>query len=231
MTPRSDILMYQTALGEPYEGMLRASAAHHAAYCARFGIDYRPVVGLRRGFHPWQASFNRIEALHDLLQADWQGWFVYLDADAVVCQPTFDLPTYLGKRAHHALIAAPATDTGDAWNINNGVFFLNLSHPHGRAIAAEWHLRSHVLIDDVMLKEAVLPWQARAGGLPFPDDQHLLQVTLLNDTALQADVLVERGGLINGANGRFIRQFMRHLASDAERLALIERMVGLFDRA
>jgi hypothetical protein len=217
------ILFYQTAAGPCYEEMLEATEAPHRAYCRANGLDYFAYVGIRRGFHPWQASFNRIEQLHDLLTAGFRGWFAYLDADAVICQPQFDLRRYLGKRYRCALIAAPGGE--EKWAINNGIFFLNLGHPLGREIAVRWHA-AYQAVSLEMLQDAGEPWQPLPDGRAFPDDQHLLQMELMRDPALADATLIEAGGLINPGRGRFIRQFLRTTGSPAERLAAIRAMVA-----
>lgn len=217
------VLFYQTASGAFYEPMLAATEALHRAYCHANRLDYLGFVGIRRGFHAWQASFNRIEQLHDLLTAGFRGWFAYLDADAVICQPQFDLRRYLGKRHRCALIAAPGGD--EPWNINNGIFFLNLGHALGRDLAARWHAAFHRVVSLDLLRQAAAPWPRLPDGREFPDDQHLLQMELIRDPALTDATLVERGGLINLARGRFIRQFLRTMGSPAERLEAIRATV------
>lgn len=223
----ADILFYQTASGPIYEEMLRVTAPVHRDYCRANRADYVAFVGVRRGHHPWQATFNRIEALHDLLAADFRGWFVYVDADAVVCQPGFDLRRYLGKRAGAALIAAPAAGAKSAhWDINAGILFLNLGHELGREIARRWHAATHAVVDDALLRDAIAPWQPLPDGRDFPDDQHLLQMELMRDPVLSAATLLETEGLFNRPSGRFIRQFTRKLGSPEERLALLRESVA-----
>lgn len=226
MTGPQPIILAQTAAGPAYERMLAATAELHRDYCARFGLTFDSTTGLRRGFHPWQASFNRIEIIADLLDRQWQGWFLYLDADCVIRQPQFDIVRYLDKRADSALIAARAAPGSEWWDINNGIFFLNLAHPLGREIGREWHRQSHAAVDDEMLRAAEQPWQNLPDGSYFPDDQHLLHVTLRDRPYLRDALLLETGGLINSAGGRFIQQIMRHVGGPEERLAWIEASVA-----
>jgi len=217
------VVFYQTAAGPFYEKMLAATEKLHRDYCEANSLDHVSFLGVRRGFYPWQATFNRIEYLHDLLEAGFGGWFVYLDADAVVCQPGFDLRRYLGKRKDCALIAAPGGQ--EKWNVNAGVFFLNLGHECGREIAARWHGAFHRAVTMEMLCEAAEPWQPLADGREFLDDQHLLQMELMREPRFTDATLIEAGGLINLETGRFIRQFLRTTGSAAERLAAIQATV------
>lgn len=223
----ADIVFYQTAAGAIYEEMLVATEGVHRAYARVNRLDYRAFIGVRRGFHPWQATFNRIEMLHDLLTQGFRGWFVYLDADAVVVQPGFDLRRYLGKRKAAALIAPPGGP--EHWNINAGTLFLNLGHDLGREIAARWRRAAHDIISEELLRESVQPWQNLADGRHFPDDQHLLQMEIRNDPELDAALLVEAGGLINFEDGRFIRQYLRTMGTPQERLLAIRKAIAALD--
>ena len=223
----ADIVFYQTAAGPSYEEMIRVAEPVHRAYCRANHIDYVVYFGVRRGFYPWQATFNRIEALHDLLVTDFRGWFLYVDADAVVRHEGFDIRRYLGKRDQSALIAAPAVGAGDArWNINAGIFFLNLGHELGREIARRWYAAAHSIVSEQMLRDAVEPWQPLLDGREFPDDQHLLQMELMRDDALSNAMLVDVEGVINRAAGRFIRQFTRVLGTPEDRLAMLRESVA-----
>lgn len=219
------IILAQTAAGPAYEAMLAATAPLHGAYCDLNRVEFLSTAGVRRGFHLWQACYNRIEILHDLLEAGFDGWFFYLDADAVICQPGFGLRRYLGKRTDYALIAAPGRLDGEHWDINDGIFFLNLDHPLGREIAQRWHRAFHEGISDEMLQGAVEPWRYPDGS-PFPGDQHLLQMLLKDRPYLAEALLREDGGLINYGKGRFIRQFLRAVGTPEERLAAIRETVA-----
>ena len=222
-----DITLIQTAAGPVYEAMLDATEAVHRAYCARNDATFWSERGVRRGHHPWQATFNRIEMLHDLAAQGHAGWVMYLDADAVICQPGFDLRRFLGKRQDYALIAGPGGSEGHRWNINAGVFFLNLGHPAGRTMLAQWHGAFHRAVSDELLAATPQPWGGLANGLPFPDDQHLLQMELMRDDRLQAAVLLENPDLINHDRGRFIRQYLRTYGSPEERLEAIREIVDI----
>lgn len=224
--PRHDgpILFVQTASGPIYEAMLAATDARHRAYCAANGIEFWSHIGLRRGFHPWQATFNRIPMLADMLEQGRRGWFVYVDADAVIRQLDFDLRRYLGKRQQHALIAAPGGE-GD-WNVNAGVFFLNLDDARGRAIAQRWIDAVDRAVPLEMLEATAEPWGRLPDGREFPDDQHLLQMILMTDDELRGGLLMEREPIFNYGNGRFIRQFVRATGDAEDRLDRMQRLMA-----
>jgi len=151
---------------------------------------------------------------------------IYLDADTVIRQPGFDIRTYLKKRSKSALIAAPASPGAEKWNINNGIFFINLGSYAGQEIARRWQQSFHDIVTDNMLREAVEPWQRLRDGSYFPDDQHLLQVIIRDDPGLLDHVAIEASGLINSGGGRFIQQIMRHSGSIEERLTSIRVSVA-----
>jgi hypothetical protein len=81
-----------------YFDMLCLSARANRAYCRRHEIAYQAFVGVKRGFHSWQATYNRIPLLQELVDAGFAGWVLYLDADAYVADLDFDLRLYLADR-------------------------------------------------------------------------------------------------------------------------------------
>jgi hypothetical protein len=214
------ITLIQTACGSVYEAMLAATEQRHRTYCAANSVEFQSFVGVRRGFYPWQATFNRIEMLNDLAELNHGGWVIYLDADAVIRQLDFDLRRFLGKRDNHALIAVAGGP--ERWNINAGVFFLNLGTSSGREILRRWRNAFHTNVTERMLADAVEPWAPLPDGQPFPDDQHLLQMELLRDERLQSHVLHEDPRTINHRGAKFIRQFLRSHGSPEQRLAWVE---------
>jgi hypothetical protein len=218
------IILAQTAAGADYEAMLAATEARHRRYCEAHAIRFWSHVGLRRGHRPWHATFNRIDMLRDMLDAGWEGWFLYLDADTVIRQMDFDIRRYLGRRRRHAMIACT---NGDAdWAINAGVLFLNLGDESGRAIARRWAGRVDQVVTPELLEGSPEPWQPLADGRPFPDDQHLLQSILREEPALLAATLIERDPIFNLGSGRFIRQMIGEGGTPAERLAAIESIIA-----
>jgi hypothetical protein len=217
------ITMLQTACGPVYEQMLAATDERHRSYCSANGVEFQSFIGVRRGFYPWHACYNRIEMLNDLLEAGYDGWVMYLDADAVIRQRNFDLRTFLGKREQHALIATLGSPEAEPWAINDGVFFLNFGHQSGPDIAERWRASFYAHITDQMLREAVTPWRYEDGS-PFPGDQHLLQMELRKDDELLATVLHEDTKTMNHRGAKFIRQFLRAHGSPQERLEWIREI-------
>ncbi len=125
-----NVLFLQTADAARYAPMLRLTGQTVQAYASRHGHSYNSFLGIKRGFHPWHAAYNRIEMLTSLMVEGYTGWAVYLDADSYIHGQDFDLRAYLAGKEHLALIAAP--DLADPplwWRVNDGVFAINLGHP------------------------------------------------------------------------------------------------------
>jgi len=222
------ITLIQTACGPAYEAMLAATDRAHRAYCEANDVRFWPVVGILRGSHPWQASFNRIEMLHELCEQGYRGWVMYLDADAVIRQADFDLRRFLGKRKDYGLVICSGHPEAEPWEVNDGVFFINLGTNAGRMIARRWHGLFRLNVTDQMLTEAVGPWQPLSDSRAFPDDQHLLQMVLRDNAHLMAETLLEDPLTMNHRGARFIRQFLRAHGSNEQRLAWIEEAVSGF---
>lgn len=202
--------------------MLQATDQAHRAYCQAHDVTFWPFIGVCRGSHPWQASFNRIEMLNELCERGYRGWAMYLDADAVIRQADFDLRRFLGKRDEYGLVVCPGHPGAEPWQVNDGVFFINLGNIPGRTIARRWHALFHMNVTGYMLGEAAAPWAELPDGRPFPDDQHLLQMVLRDGDELQRATLLEDPMTMNHRGAKFIRQFLRSHGTDEERLQWIK---------
>ena len=166
----------------------------------------------------------RIEMLKDAADAGFRGWYLHLDADAVIVQPDFDIRAYLAGKADCALVIAPGGR--ERWNVNDGVFFLNMSHEHGREIVQRWWGSARASISDELLRESVLPWQRLPDGRDFPDDQHLLQMILMHNEYLARSTFVESGSFMNYQEGSFVRQLLRAFGTGEERLDSLRRLAA-----
>jgi hypothetical protein len=228
MREEGPITLVQTACGAAYEAMLAATDRAHRAYCEANDVRFWSHVGVIRGPHPWQASFNRIEMLNSLAAEGYRGWVAYLDADAVIRQPDFDLRRFLGKRSNYGLVICAAQPESPPWEVNDGVFFLNLGNGAGRMILRRWHALFRLNVTDQMLTDAVEPWQALPDGRAFPDDQHLLQIALRDNAHWQPAILLEDPMTMNHRGARFIRQYLRAHGSHEQRLEWIREAVSGF---
>ena len=197
-------ILLQTADADNYAPMLAVTATNVREYARRHELGYESFVGIKRGFHPWQATFNRIPMLEELLDRGFAGWAIYLDADAYIQDLDFDVAAYLADKGDRAAILATSGVTGEAWDVNAGVAFVNLGHEQGRALVRSW-ARRFAAHSDQILREAS-EWMG--GG----NDQDLLQDLLREEPAIAAAVLIEPMSFINGPHASFIRQHLRTLS-------------------
>jgi len=214
-----DIIVLQTADAERYAPMLAITATNVREYCRRHDLGYESFLGVKRGFHPWQATFNRIPMLAELLDRGFTGWALYLDADAYIQDLDFDLAAYLADKTDRAAIFATSGVTGEHWDVNAGVALLNLGHPLGRALIEQWAAGFAAHSDDDL----------RAGSEWFGagNDQDILQTILRHDRAIADAVLVEQMAFMNGPHASFIRQHLRTLSPTFEaRLRALAAAVG-----
>lgn len=209
----SEVRLLQTASGAGYLAMLAATEPLHRQFAERHRLEYIKHEGVVRGSWDWQATFNRIDLIGDMLDAGYRGWILYVDADAIIRDPAFPIRAYLEEHKDRALIAVSGTGQGK-WDINAGVFFLNLGDARARSMVVRWRDAFRRRVTDAMLLAAKEPWQRLPDGNPFPDDQHLLQMVLLQDENLLEGVLLEQASFMNYAAGSFIRQVIREHGSD-----------------
>lgn len=131
------VTFLQTSDPHVYYPMLQATAQTVRRYCLLNGFDYEQYVGIKRGYMPWQSTFNRIYMLKELLDRGVEGWAFYLDADAFIIDMRFDLIAYLADKARYGAIFAG--HISDVYDVNAGGFAVNLSHPAGKALILEYH--------------------------------------------------------------------------------------------
>ena len=214
-----EITFIQTADAFGYRKMLGYTAETVTAFCQRHGFRYESYIGIKRGVHPWQASFNRLFMLKDLVDGGYRGWVVYMDADAYIYDLDFDLKAYLADKADKAGIFTPIPGDEKYWSINNGVMLLNLAHPAAQSVIHLWHERYMAVSDDT-LRELV-EWP---GDI---NDQTFLYEILDSNQALREAFFYESGKLLNDPYGAFIRQLLRaYFPIQSERAIAIRNAVS-----
>ena len=213
-----NLTFVQTADPFFYADMVAVTSQTVRTYAQRHGARYELYLGLKQGAFPWQATFNRVFLLKELIDRGTQGWVCYMDADAWVEDLSFDVAAYLRDKDGCAGIFTPSMATENWWDVNAGVFFLNLSHEVGVAFANQWLSACQA----AWWRVADMP-TFPAGG---PDDQSILHEILI-DGDYQAHLRLESPALINSASASFIRQHLRSNASDMKsRLRHIKDEVG-----
>ncbi len=194
-------ILLQTCDPFVYFDLLAASSRANRAFCQRHGIAYAAFVGIKRGFHPWQAMFNRILLLQEYLEQGYTGWILYLDADAFVADLAWDVRGYLADKADYAAVMTPGGEAVADWAVNDGVGFFNLRDPACRHLIAAWH-RAFMEISDSALRAAA-QWEL------IRNDQDLLQDVLREDRGLRTRVFLESPARINSRSASLIRQVLR----------------------
>lgn len=202
------VILLQTSDADRYAPMLAVTATNVREYARRQNFGYESFVGIKRGFHPWQATFNRIPMLAELLDRGFAGWALYLDADAYVQDLDYDLAAYLADKQDRAAIFATSGVTGEAWDVNAGVALVNFGHPQGRALVESWARRFAAHSDEI-LRDAV-EWMG------YGNDQDLLHRILREEPAIADTVLIEPMSFMNGPHASFIRQHLRTLSPTLE---------------
>lgn len=224
-------ILIQTSDPIRYASMLAATSSTARAFCKRHGLEYRSFVGIKAGQFSWHSTYNRIHMIAELAAEGHNGWVLYLDADAYICDFNFQISEYLTKNDGYALVAVRINSTADYWNVNAGVLFLNLGHHLGRRIVSE-------LVD--RFAAATRAPQFEEDRWPdtdlWLDDQSLLHLTLLEHPEWESFIKYEPQSLMNSLHATFIRHHLRAMTTDInERLKLIEADVKsvlrpIFDR-
>jgi hypothetical protein len=212
----SDIALLQTADAEQYLPMLEATTVVNKIYCARHNIGYSQFIGVKRGFHPWQACFNRILLIKEMIDSGFDGWVFYLDADAFVADLSYDVRLLIPKIAK-PIIMAPGGLTGEGWDVNSGVMLIDLANEIARDLVLAWH-RDFMAISEESLRTHA-KWDGSIEG-----DQERLHRILQQKTHFQSSIGMADRYLFNDQKGSFVRQILRSNASSwEERLTRVRK--------
>jgi len=145
---------------------------------------------------------------------------IYLDADAYVADVDFKIAEYLSEKNQYAMIAAGSgLEPPRWWDINNGVFAINLGHPQGRMIAELWNA---ALMD---VPEDELNAEEKWGDVI--DDQAALHKILRDNESEIEPVFFRDDAYPRVFNwyGSFIRQYVRETGDLDKRLSALKEGV------
>jgi hypothetical protein len=177
-------------------------------------------IGIKRGHMSWNATYNRIFMLKELLDNNFSGWAFYLDADSYISDMNFDLHAYLSdKHVYGGIFAGHLNNVSYA--INAGGFAINFSHPAGRALVMDYY-KQLSSIPPSQFDEAIF-WEEK-----IPEDQLMLFVVLrdYHKNNYGDHFLFEKYGSSYVNTGPFIRQALRaDFKSNDERVQFIKRNV------
>ena len=209
--PSMKAVLIQTSDAVQYAPMLAITARTTREFCRRHGLEYRPFVGVKSGQFPWHSTYNRIHMMAELSKEQYQGWVLYLDADAYIYDLDFPILDYLKENDRFAAIAVRANPAAEFWDINAGVLFLNFGHPLGRRIASELAERFAIASRAPEFNEN--QW-------PDPDlrldDQGLLNNALIENPRWQDSIKYEPQTLMNSLHASFVRHHLRAMTPDFE---------------
>jgi hypothetical protein len=202
------VILLQTCDPHRYFPLLSCGRKANEHYAIKNGFGYSAFVGLKRGYFPWQTTFNRIPMLKELSAGGYRGWAFYIDADAYVRDQSFDLRAYLTRHKDKSFIGSTGGVTGERWEINAGVFLINLGHPHGRRLIDLWHWHFMATQDEALRLAA--EWD------DVLNDQTRLYEILQANPYLLEHVHVENHTFQDTGEGGFVRQVMRCLDMSLE---------------
>jgi hypothetical protein len=119
---------------ENYSPFLEVSGPVNAAYAAREGHAYRQFVGHMSS--QAGANFNRYHLIRDEVERGQHDWALWIDADAIVVHLNVRLESIIERTPDKFIIACRGGCEGH-FDINNGIFLINLRHPLARTFADE----------------------------------------------------------------------------------------------
>jgi hypothetical protein len=213
------IIFTQTSDANRYYQMLLATARTVREFCRRHGHGYENYVGIKRGVHGWQAAFNRIFQMQELIERGHAGWVIHMDADAYIQDLDFDLTTYLSTKADRAGVLMTIPGSEHPWSLNSGVMMVNLGHVEARRMVGLWMDAFMALDND---------WLVRSDRmLDYDNDQEMLYKVLCREPAIRDAMHYEGADFMSVSDSRFIRQYLTAYTTDLpERIAIIERLTN-----
>lgn len=203
-----EVILMQTAAGERYKDILNATQILNRLYCKKQGFKYHQYIGIKRGYYDWHSTYNRLAMLDELIEEDFKGWALFVDADAFVRDQDFDLRSYISCLAPGIAFVAETGSGAGKWDVNAGVFLIDLGSPTGRKIVCEWKRVTARLAPDHALDLVVEPWGFLPNGRRIPNDQSSLHLIFKENEDFQTALLIE-DGLLNYPKGKFIAQVLR----------------------
>jgi FkbM family methyltransferase len=135
---KDELLLWQTSDKEKYWPMLQETSKTIYKYAQNHPIHHEKYIGIKRGVWPWQATHNRIYKLNELIDNNYKGWFLYIDADAFISDFNFSFLNYLKDKKEYGFIAAEVPEPKGFWDFNIGILLVNLGHPIARCVIRRW---------------------------------------------------------------------------------------------
>jgi len=160
-------------------------------------LTYAPFIGIKRGDQPWHATFNRVPLFSELAKRGFEGWAIYLDADAYFFDLAFDIRSYLRKTK----VGAHWRPGGEgAWQANAGILLLNFKHPATLEIVDAWQKA----FDETMPDSRLLGLSDWADDVP--NDQSMLHQIMYYRSDHAEIQKLEPLSFLGASTSSFIRQ-------------------------
>lgn len=198
-----------------YGQFLDLTESRHRAYCEQHGYDYMRVDKIVVGYEPFMATYNRIFLCLGLLKEKKYDWVFYLDADAVIDEfkPLDSLldTNYVILGCRGSVFVEYGI--GRQWNMNAGVFLLNLRHKETSWMLHEWQrefFQEFIADPTFELRRVLL-------------DQDMLHRVLKR----KAVAKVFRGAQADciNYNGPFVKQILRTHGSLEKRIQVLKKFL------
>uniref|UniRef100_A0A7S0XNY4 Nucleotide-diphospho-sugar transferase domain-containing protein n=2 Tax=Hemiselmis andersenii TaxID=464988 RepID=A0A7S0XNY4_HEMAN len=139
----SRVLVAQAVGLGNYQRLFAISSPAVRRWCMLHDYDYISAIGHFVGDKEWHSCFNKVfllqlarKEMHNLYD-----FFFYMDADAVIVNPSFCVESILSP--HQLLAAQVGGDRHKSWQKNDGVALYNLNHPLAQHLSDTWVQRSY----------------------------------------------------------------------------------------
>jgi len=220
---RPSLLIFQTCDNYKYVPLLQQSSRTVIEFVKNTSFHYEMFIGIKRGNFPHHAMFNRIYKLNEYIAAGATGWVLYMDADAYIYDLNFDVEEFLSDKQKYAFIFSKAIDDEDtpAWNINNGVFFANLTHPACKYVLREWKTFYDTFYTDSDYVNAT-EWDD-----VINDQTSLHELLKVPSIEKYLNSSHENLRLFNSREGLFIRQVVRNDHRSADHDSFQDRLARI----
>ena len=194
--------------------MLAVTTQANSAYADVHGYSYRRAVG-NFSIVPNTGNFNRYYLLRQEILAGTHDWALWMDADAIVIDDGVPLEYFINRKPDKLLLACRGAMNGD-YDINNGIFLLNLRHRLARELI-EFCISACERIDP--------------GNTSFQCDQVIMHQWLLDKSDASGRIHFIQcytGDEYNCFNydGPFIRHILRDFGDFEQRVQELHRLAS-----
>jgi hypothetical protein len=147
----SKILILQTCDDKSkYNQMLDITSEINKKYCDQHGYSYAEFRGIKRGVHPWHATFNRIYLIREIMvNHPKYEWVMYIDADAMVVDFNRTIEDVIADaNAQDKVIIIDGYGLEhENIKINAGIFLFNMKHESSMNLIELWRHSCEIMIN------------------------------------------------------------------------------------